>query len=601
MFWVSKKKVVVCLVVTGVGLVMLMTNNRTTSGETSTPAPHGTLGQGEIKQWEAVKVLEVKQMDQETHKNTRGTKVYDEEKVRGKAEEEKKQDTVTNAIGGNTETSGRYIPPRRVVHLDMKGAPPKLSYLRQLIPLMASAGATDLLVEYEDMFPYWGPLHNISALNAYSKKDVESLLQLAADNKLGVIPLVQTFGHLEFVLKLEEFRGEREVPGFPQSMCPSQEAAWATVAAMVDQIMEMHPASTHIHIGCDEVFQLGLCPLCTDRLSAANTAADGTVFYDGRYLFLQHVARVARHAIRGGKTPIIWDDMLRNLGRTDIMDSGIGELVEPMVWVYIEDIDRFIDAMSWRTYAEVFKGVWTASAYKGAFGERLYIANMLRHAQNHLSWMEVMARETKEEEVPVNFRGIALTGWSRYDHFAVLCELLPVAVPSLVLNLVLLSSGGMDTKSLHKTHELLHCTNHKTLMNLEELRRNPLQWDLYRCNFPGVKAFSVMSAYNMNRNEVDILYDRIKDKEGWMTDWNVNHRYSSPWRVQETMKSATYLPGALRDLDTNARKVLALYIDRHAVEEWVEQNILPLRNRMEEIENIADTLTKDVVWPRRPV
>ncbi len=26
--------------------------------------------------------------------------------------------------------------------------------------------------------------------------------------------------------------------------------------------------------------------------------------------------------------------------------------------------------------------------------------------------------------------------WSRYDHFAVLCELLPVAVPSLILNLV---------------------------------------------------------------------------------------------------------------------------------------------------------------------
>ena len=96
--------------------------------------------------------------------------------------------------------NGKYFPPRRVVHLgqlflwwiqlpeyikknwklktipgfetyvllsDLKGAPPKLSYVAELLPLLSSSGATDLLIEYEDMFPYWGSLQNISATTAY--------------------------------------------------------------------------------------------------------------------------------------------------------------------------------------------------------------------------------------------------------------------------------------------------------------------------------------------------------------------------------------------------------------------------------------------------
>ena len=105
----------------------------------------------------------------------------------------------------------------------MKGAPPRLPYLISLFPTLSKAGATDLLLEYEDMFPFWGPLANISARNAYTIQDIASLLHAAKENNMTVIPLVQTFGHMEWLLKLERFKHLREEPHYPGSVCPSRE------------------------------------------------------------------------------------------------------------------------------------------------------------------------------------------------------------------------------------------------------------------------------------------------------------------------------------------------------------------------------------------
>uniref|UniRef100_A0A8C9FRK9 Hexosaminidase D n=1 Tax=Pavo cristatus TaxID=9049 RepID=A0A8C9FRK9_PAVCR len=55
----------------------------------------------------------------------------------------------------------------RLVHLDLKGAPPRAAYLAEVLPLLRAMGATGLLLEYEDAFPYAAPLEALRAPHAY--------------------------------------------------------------------------------------------------------------------------------------------------------------------------------------------------------------------------------------------------------------------------------------------------------------------------------------------------------------------------------------------------------------------------------------------------
>lgn len=191
------------------------------------------------------------------------------------------------------------------------------------------------------------------------------------------MPLVQTFGHLEFALKLKDFQKLREVPESPQSLCPSFNESLTFIETMITQMVEMHsppafahsnstskeyiaPNFTHLHIGCDEVFRMGECQRCQSK--------------ERNELFLTHVKTVSGFVQR--KWPhlkvVIWDDMLRQIPLIDLQNSQIGSLVEPMVWVYAEDIYRFVSVQMWDKFATVFPTVWTASAFKGAHGYTFY-------------------------------------------------------------------------------------------------------------------------------------------------------------------------------------------------------------------------------------
>ena len=79
-------------------------------------------------------------------------------------------------------------------------------------------------------------------------------------------------------------------------------------------VTSLHPDSKWLHIGCDEVYQLAQCPICSERVTKARKEGDNTPISDGKLLFLDHVRRLGQYVREKKKIiPIIWDDMLRNI------------------------------------------------------------------------------------------------------------------------------------------------------------------------------------------------------------------------------------------------------------------------------------------------
>lgn len=46
----------------------------------------------------------------------------------------------------NLDTRNPYIPKKRIVHLDLKGAPPKIGFLKKFFPMIKNMGATGILL-----------------------------------------------------------------------------------------------------------------------------------------------------------------------------------------------------------------------------------------------------------------------------------------------------------------------------------------------------------------------------------------------------------------------------------------------------------------------
>jgi len=470
----------------------------------------------------------------------------------------------------------RTVP--KYVHIDMKGGPPTLSYLLSLLPLFKDWGATGIIIEWEDMFPWSGILSALARPGHYTYSMVGELMGALQSNQLKVIPLVQTFGHMEFVLKHDQFKHLREVERFPNSIMPASvncigEKVKELITEMVRQVVLAHSNIETIHIGCDEVWCLGQSPAtCQYMEDKCSSVTD---------VFLDHVSFVAR-AVRQfspGLGVLVWDDMIRTASVEQLKCSSLDKLVQPVVWCYGQVL-IFPTGMLER-YQSVWgeKFIWGASAWRGATGSNMKATNIRYHLENHLAWQSVL------NEIP-DMAGLIMTGWARYDHFATMCELLPVALPSLHCCMALLNHGDWTTE-VHK-----QCSSNLGLD--EDIELDPLVClggdQVKHPTFPGSRIYNLMLSFCL----AETKYNAIMNSSvvaTWLNPWQREKGFLNPLQVQVTMHELNSLCAQLNQLSISLRSEIKDTLHEFCAEEWVDTNILP---KVREIEKIVSSVGRHV-------
>lgn len=188
--------------------------------------------------------------------------------------------------------------PMRGFHLDLTCQSLSFDYVCSLVERLANRKYNAMLLEWGDKFPYQGH-RTLAHDDAFSLREVSQLIDLADGLGVVVIPLVQTLGHAEFILRHPQFAHLSEIPGDVYQLATGHPESLVLAKQLVDQLIESHPSSPYIHLGADDSGQLGA------GISAEQVARKGKSL-----AWVEYINVICRHVQARGRTPIVWDDML---------------------------------------------------------------------------------------------------------------------------------------------------------------------------------------------------------------------------------------------------------------------------------------------------
>ncbi len=158
-------------------------------------------------------------------------------------------------------------------------------------------------------FPHSG----VAERGCVEKEDVRELVAYVRSFGIDVIPEVQSLGHVQFmtiahpdIAEIDENAEDkvdtvnedaRPKTFYKHCYCPSNPKSYEILFDLLDEIIEVFKPGEYVHMGHDEVYQIGVCPVCKNK--------------DAAQLYYDDVMKIYNYLSAKGLKMMIWSDMIQ--------------------------------------------------------------------------------------------------------------------------------------------------------------------------------------------------------------------------------------------------------------------------------------------------
>lgn len=281
-------------------------------------------------------------------------------------------------------------------HLDLRIQVMKMDALKKFASKLSKSGVNTIIMEYEATFPFEKhPL--IPNRYAYTKAEIADFVKYCSGLGIDVIPLQQSFGHVEYILRFPKYAKLRESNKDYSQVNPMEEKlARELFKDLFTELAELHP-SKYIHIGCDETRLLGFSPRSKAKMEK----------YGVGKLYGDYVKLICDIALEMGKIPVLWADIA--LKYPESLQSLPKEVVF-VDWNYGWDLNKFGDH---KKLMEAGFEVWGAPSLRSS-PDNYNLTTWEKHFNNIKDFIP-QSRE-------LGYTGMIMTSWSTSGVYSYLYE-----------------------------------------------------------------------------------------------------------------------------------------------------------------------------------